>query len=92
MRCDQQRIAGEILSQLNAKRFANPSLPSFIIETDLASPQQNYGSNSLTDKDRNSGYDSRGSLNAFLSNDQMADYAAVWNLNVDANDDEQKWQ
>lgn len=79
-------------SALAAKR--NAGKPSFIIEADLSSVGpagfQNWGS-ALSDKDLSNGFRAKGSLDTFLSQDQSADYAAVWNLNVDANDDEQKW-
>jgi hypothetical protein len=75
-------------SALAAKRSSNR--PSFILEADLSSPQQNFG-NPLIEKDTNNGFDAKASLNDFLSYEQQADYATVWNLNSDDGDNEQKW-
>jgi hypothetical protein len=75
-------------SALAAKRSDNK--PSFILEADLSSSLQNWG-NPLNEKDLTNGYDAKGSLDDFLQYEQLADYAAVWNLNADDGNNEQKW-
>lgn len=54
---------------------------SVITEADLASPTQGFG-NPLDNKDEDAGREAARSLNTFLSQEKLGDYAAVWALNI----------